>query len=67
MKTSTKFICTAAGLAGAFLLGGGAAVLLMKHCKGSHIGSLFPCDHASEENNITLLGTSTEEVNCSEE
>lgn len=70
MKTSTKFICAAAGLAGAFLLGGTASVLLMEHCKAPRICSFFPCDHAAEqaeENDIPLQETCASEVNCSEE
>ena len=70
MKTTTKFICAAAGLTGAFLLGGTASFLLMKTCGSPRICSFFLCDPAAEpteEEDSSLHEACASEVNGGEE
>lgn len=69
MNPSKKCICIAISLAGAVILGGTAAVLIMKHRKARRNCSLFSCDQiegqtAQTDNTIQTLPTT--EVNCDE-
>lgn len=45
MNLSKKSVCIAIGLAGAVLLGGAVAVLIMKSRKGKRNCSLLSCNH----------------------
>ena len=56
MKVSTKVIFISAGIVGAFILGGTAAVLMSNKCKGPRICSLKLCNHTAKnaaEDDIT--------------
>ena len=67
MNPSKKSICIAIGLTGAVLLGGTAAVLIMKNRKNMQHSSLFSCDHTEghpAEKDIIIQETPTTEVNC---
>lgn len=66
MNPSKKSVCIAIGLAGAVLLGGAVAVLIMKFRKGKRNCSLFSCNHTegqAAETDIIYQASPMSEVN----
>lgn len=67
MSFCRKLSCIAAGIAGAILIGGTIAALIMKCGKGKQTGRLLSCKNYKEqsaEKEVTIPGIPREEVNC---
>lgn len=67
MSFRRKLGCIAAGIAGAILIGGTIAALIMKCGKGKQTGRLLSCKNSKEqpsEKEVTIPGIPREEVSC---
>lgn len=69
MKPIMKTLCSAAGFVGVFLLGGAAAVLILKVRGSGRDCSVFLCDSPEDpetEKDVSPSDDSETEVNCNE-